>query len=102
MIPNALAILFYPLYTFGYQFDMLAVRTAEHGLFADLYVVSYQSSGYHGAFFNYDTGHEDAVNDLCAGADFSACKLDGVANLALNDTALGDKSLIDLGVRTYV
>src|SRR5699024_1497288 len=74
MIPNALAILFYPLYTFGYQFDMLAVRTADHGLFADLYVVSYQSSGYHGAFFNYDTGHEDAVNDLCAGADFSACK----------------------------
>ena len=53
---------------------MLTVRTADHGLFADLYVVSYQSSGYHGAFFNYDTGHEDAVNDLCAGADFSACK----------------------------
>ena len=46
IIPNALLILLFPLYTFCNQFDILTVCTADYGILSDLYLIGNKCTGY--------------------------------------------------------
>ena len=47
-IPNALAMLFYPLYTFGHKLDVLTVSAADNSTLSDFDIVSNKCTPYNG------------------------------------------------------
>ena len=65
-IPNALAILFYPLYTFGHEFDVFAVSTADNCIFTDLDIVGNECALYNCTGCYFYAWHQYTVNDLSA------------------------------------
>ena len=97
-IPNALAILFYPLYTFGHEFDVFAVCTADNSIFADLDIVGNKCTLYNCAGCYFYAWHQYTVNDLSTFADFASGKQYRIAYFTFNNTALCDKSFVDLGI----
>ena len=78
---------------------MLAVSAADLRLFADLDAVRHKGSLHDGPLGHLGPGHQHAVDDLCARADLYVREEDRVPDRPLDDAALGDEGLVDLGVR---
>ena len=97
-IPNALAILFYPLYTFGHEFDIFTVWTAHNSILADFDIVGNKSTLYNGTSFNFYARHQHTVNDLCAFSDFASGEQHGMFDFTLYNTALCDECFVNPGV----
>ena len=75
-IPNALAILFYPLYTFGHEFDIFTVCTAYNSILANLDIISNKCTLNNCAGGNFYAWHQYTVNDLGTLADWAAQRED--------------------------
>ena len=101
-IPNALLILFFPLYTFCNQFDIFTVCTADNRILSDLYVVRDKGACYDCTFFYFHTRHQYTVNNLCSRCYFCSCKQDRVLNQTIHDTSLCDKCSLYTRLRTDI
>ncbi len=70
-IPNALLILFFPLYTFCNQFDIFTVCTADNRILSDLYVVRDKGACYDCTFFYFHTRISTLSIIFAPGATFA-------------------------------
>ena len=99
MIPNALYILFCPLYTFRDKLDMFAVRVTHNSACADADTVCNEYTVYNCAFFYNCTRHQYTVDNFGIRANLYAGKEYGVFNLTFNYylfVASNNKSKSDL------
>ena len=97
-IPNALYILFGPLYSSRDQLDVLTVSTSYKSTLADVYAIGNKGTYYDSTILHNGTRHKYTVNYLCTWSYLSSGKDYGIGNLAFNYTALGYVSVLDPGL----
>ena len=77
---------------------MFAVCAADNGIFADLDIIGNKSALNNSAICYFCARHQDAVDNLGAGAYFGSCEQDRIFNLSVDQAALCDKSFFNGGV----
>ena len=89
-------MLFYPLYTFGHEFDIFTVCAADNSILTDLDIIGNKSTPYNCACSYFYAWHQYTVDDLGTFADLTSGEQYRMIYFTLYNTALGNEGLITL------